>query len=124
MIKILLVEDQLAVRKGLLMRLAAEPDLIVVGEAEDGATAFKMSLELCPDVVLIDAEIPTMDWIDATRAIHLNCPHSSVVILSIHDSTALLAQAQDAGASAFVCKSMPAETLLVTIRKVAGLIKE
>jgi two-component system, NarL family, response regulator NreC len=122
MIRLLIVEDQPAVRKGLLMRLAAEHDFLVIGETGDGETALKMAIELCPDVVLIDVEMPNMDGIDATRAIHLACPHSSVIVLSIHDDAALLARAEDAGAVAFVCKSMPAETLLATIRQFAGFI--
>ena len=124
MIKLLIVDDQLAVRKGLVMRLAVEPDLEVIGEAGDSENALKMALELCPDVVLIDVEMPQMDGIKATQEIHLNCPHCFVIILSINDNPVLLTLAQNAGAAAFVCKSMPAEILLSTIRQVAGLMRE
>jgi len=122
MIRLLIVEDQPAVRKGLLMRLAAEPDLSVVGEAPDGEAALHLVACLCPDVVLIDIEMPGMDGIDTASALRSIYPHASVVILSMHDDPLTRSRAEDAGAAAFVGKSMPADTLLTTIRQVAHFI--
>jgi DNA-binding NarL/FixJ family response regulator len=119
MIRIMLVDDQPAVLKGLQMRLAAESDLSVVGEASDGEVALSMASELFPDIVLMDVEMAHMDGITATSALQSKCPQTSVIMLSIHDDTLTRARAKVAGAAAFVAKSMPAETLLVTIRQVA-----
>jgi DNA-binding NarL/FixJ family response regulator len=122
MIRLLIVEDQPAVRKGLLMRLAAEPDLLVVGEAPDGAAALDVAACLCPDVVLIDIEMPDMDGIATASALRSIYPHASVIILSMHDDALTRSRAKEAGVAAFVGKSMPADTLLTTIRQVAHFI--
>jgi DNA-binding NarL/FixJ family response regulator len=122
MIRLLIVEDRPAVRKGLLMRLAAEVDLSVIGEASDGEAALDLASCLCPDVVLIDIEMQGMDGIATARALHSIYPHTSVIILSMQDDALTRSRAEDAGAAAFVSKSMPADTLLTTIRQVAHFI--
>ena len=119
MIRLLIVDDEPAVRKGLRMRLAAEPDLSVIGEAPDGQTALDLARDLCPDVVLMDVEMPRMDGIAATSALHALCPRTSVIMLSIHDDARTRSLAEDAGAIAFVAKSVPIAMLLATIRQVA-----
>src|SRR5512137_2901023 len=85
MIRLLIVDDQPAVRRGLQMRLAVEPDLSVVGEAADGEAALALAQEVCPDVVLMDVEMPHMDGIAAANALRRICPDISVIMLSIHD---------------------------------------
>ena len=117
MIRLLIVESQPAVRKGLQMRLAAEADLSVVGEAADGQTAVDMTAALHPDVVLVDVEMPSSDA--TANALCLICQQAPVIILSMHDDALTRARAKEAGAAAFVAKSMPAEMLLATIREVA-----
>ena len=119
MIRLLIVDDQPAVRQGLHMRLAAEPDFCVVGEALDGEAALSLAQSLSPDVVLMDVEMPRMDGLAAAGALHVICPHASIVMLSIHDDAITRARAEDAGAAAFVTKSVPADMLLATIRRVA-----
>ena len=119
MIRLLIVEDQSAVRQGLHMRLSAEPDFSVIGEASDGEAALELVSELCPDIVVMDVEMPCSDGIATTRALRLVCPSTAVVILSLHDDASTQAHAKKAGAAAFVAKSMPSETLLTTIRQVA-----
>lgn len=119
MIRLLIVDDQPAVRQGLRMRLAAEPDLEVVGEAADGEVALSSVQALCPDVVLMDVEMPHMDGIAATGALRKLCPSTAVIMLSIHDDARTRAQAENAGAAAFVGKSLPTDMLLATIRQVA-----
>jgi len=69
MIRVLLVDDQTAIRRGLRMRLALEDDLIVVGEAADGPAALALAPELQPDVVLLDVQMPGMDGIDTAHAL-------------------------------------------------------
>jgi DNA-binding NarL/FixJ family response regulator len=118
MIRLLIVEDQPAVRRGLQMRLSAEPDFEVIGEAADGQTALELVSRFCPDVVVMDVEMPCSDGIATTRALLMICPSTEVVILSLHDDACTQARARQAGAAAFVGKSMPTETLLTTIRQV------
>ena len=119
MIRLLIVEDQPGVRQGLHMLMDAESDLLVIGEAADGKAALDLATALRPDVVLMDVEMPRMDGIAATSALRLSQPRAAVIILSLHDDALTRARAKEAGAAAFVAKSMPADTLLTAIRQVA-----
>jgi DNA-binding NarL/FixJ family response regulator len=114
MIRLLLVDDQPAVRRGLRMRLALETDFLIAGEAEDGTSALKLVRELQPDVVLMDAQMPRMDGIIATVALRAAFPETAVVILSLHDDEATRKQAAIAGATAFLSKQA-ADTMLVDV---------
>ena len=118
-IRLLLVDDRSAVRTGLKIWLSLEPDLEVVGEASDGAEAISLARTLRPDVVLMDVEMPGMDGISATAALHSAAPQSAVVILTLYDDTATRTLAREAGAAAFVAKHQMEETLLAEIRRVA-----
>ena len=119
MIRLLIVDDQAAVRHGLRMRLGAEPDLEVVGEAADGEVALSSAQALCPDVVLMDVEMPGMDGIATTDTLRKLCPSTAVIMLSMYDDSRTRARAEDAGAVAFVAKSVPTDMLLAAIRQVA-----
>lgn len=119
MIRLLLVDDQPAVRRGLRMRLALEADFLVAGEAEDGVSALALMSELHPDVVVMDAQMPHMDGIIATVALRAAFPETAVVILSLHDDVATRKQAAAAGATAFLSKHA-ADTALVDVLRRAG----
>jgi len=119
MIRLLLVDDQPAVLRGLGLRLALEPDMQIIGEASTGREALSMAQALSPDVVLMDVEMPEMDGIDATAALRATASTSAVVILSIHDDPQTRVRAQAAGAVAFVEKSGATDSLLVAIRQAA-----
>lgn len=103
-IRILLVDDQPNVRRGLRMRLGLEPDITVVGEACDGSEALAMSLQLEPDVVLMDVEMPVMDGITATSLLATEAPGCAVIMLSLHDDSDTRERAHLAGAVDFVAK--------------------
>ena len=117
MIRVLLVDDQAAVRRGLRMRLALEADFSVTGEAEDGVSALALMKELRPDVVLMDAQMPRMDGIIATVALRAAFPDAAVVILSLHDDAATRRQATAAGAAAFLSKQATDTTLVEVLRR-------
>jgi DNA-binding NarL/FixJ family response regulator len=121
MIRVLIVDDQPAVRKGLLMLFAAAADLRVVGEAADSQSALELAVSLCPDIILVDVEMPHMDGIATTAALHSICPRSLIIVLSFHDDASTRARAEDAGAAAFVAKSGAPGVLLTTIRQVAQM---
>ncbi len=122
MIRLLLVDDQPAVRHGLRMRLALEPDLLIIGEAGDGEAALAQASMLHPDVVLMDIRMPGMDGLSVTVALRGMVPESAVVILSLYDDDLTRAQAQAAGSLAFVAKQEPVETLLAAIREASGKV--
>jgi DNA-binding NarL/FixJ family response regulator len=117
MIRLLLVDDQPAVRRGLRMRLALEADFLVAGEAEDGVSALALMGELRPDVVVMDAQMPHMDGIIATVALRAAFPEAAVVILSMHDDVATRKQATAAGATAFLSKQATDTALVDVLRR-------
>lgn len=120
MIRVLLVDDQPAVRRGLGLRLRLEPDMQIVGEAGSGKEALRLAQALAPDVVLMDVELPELDGIETTAALRTVLPLSAVVMLSIHDDVQTRTRAQAAGAVAFVAKGGTTDQLIATIRQVAG----
>ncbi len=119
MIRLMLVEDQPSVRKGMRMLLDTEADLNLVGEAPDGVAALDLAVVLHPDIVLIDIDIPQLDGIATAGALRAVCPQASVILISFHDDAQMREIAVDAGAAAFVAKSMPVAALLTAIRQVA-----
>ncbi len=98
------------------MRLALEPDVMVVGEAGDGAAAVALAQSQLPDVVVMDIAMPGIDGLAATAVLRASIPRSAVVVLSLHDDTQTRARARDAGAAAFVSKREASETLVDAIR--------
>lgn len=119
MIKLLLVDDQPAVRQGLRMRLALEADLAVVGEAGDGRAALALAAALAPDVVLMDVALPEMDGIAVTEALLAAAPERAVVMLSLYDDAVTRARARAAGACTFVAKQDGVDALLAAVRHAA-----
>jgi DNA-binding NarL/FixJ family response regulator len=120
MIRVLLVDDQPVVRRGLRVRFQLEPDMQVIGEASTGSEALTLAQILTPDVVLMDIEMPDMDGIEATVALRTVVPQSIVVILSIHTDRQTRMKAQAAGAVAFVEKRGTTDILLSAIRQAVG----
>ncbi len=120
MIRILIVDDRPEVRYGLQMRLTAEPDMEIVGTAGDGTSALICVADLCPDVVLMDVEMPGQDGIETSCALHRRFPGARVVLLTIHDDAATRSRAAGAHVTKFVSKEKSVDCLLSAIRDAAG----
>jgi two-component system, NarL family, nitrate/nitrite response regulator NarL len=118
-IRLLLVDNQPAVRRGLRMRFALEPDLEVIGEAGDATEAISLAQTLGPDVVLMDVDISGIDGILAIAMLRQVAQRSTVVIFTLYDDAAMRARVREAGAAAFVAKHQTEEALLVAIRRAA-----
>ena len=125
-IRILIVDDDLLVLAGLRMMIETQPDLEVVGEADDGVKAVEMAAELAPDVVLMDIRMPGMDGLEATRRITSAIPSDAdeatprVLVLTTFELDEYVYEAVRAGASGFLLKRTPPEDLLEGLRIVAS----
>ncbi len=120
MIRVLLVDDQAAVRRALRGRFRLEPDLTVVGEAGSGKEALTLVESVTPDVVVLDIEMPEMGGLEAIAGLRRVAPQSAIVILSIYADAPTRARAQAAGAVAFVEKRETVDALLSAIRQAAN----
>jgi DNA-binding NarL/FixJ family response regulator len=112
--RILVVDDDDAVRT-VLSELLQEEGLEVVGRAVDGVEGVSLALSLSPDVILLDVRMPRMGGIDAAREILSRLPNVRVVMLSAYDDASLKAEAQAAGASAFLVKGCPLGELIAAV---------
>src|SRR2546423_15481607 len=118
-IRVLVVDDHPVVRHGLQMYLDIDPELKMVGEAEDGKEAVPLALELKPDVVLMDLLLPKMDGIAATNAIRHALPNPEVIALtSVPDDDRVLA-AILAGAIRYLLQNGPRAALSLPIKRAA-----
>ena len=118
-IKVMIVEDHALVRAGLTMLLRDRDGLQVVGEARDGREALALLPGLAPDVVLMDITMPDMNGLDAAARIIKHFPDIRVVMLSMHDSEEMVAQALRAGVHGYLLKDSATAELELAIRAVA-----
>ena len=119
MIRIVVVDDHAVVRRGLTGLLDNEPDLEVVGVAEDGAEAVLLVEQTRPDVVLMDLQMPVLDGVGATRQIVAAGLGAEVLVLTSFSDTARITAALDAGAVGYQLKDAEPADLLAAVRAVA-----
>jgi len=115
-LRILLVDDHLLFRKGLVRLLDAQPDFQVVGEAADGWEAIEQTQSLHPDLVLMDVRMPNCNGLEATRQIKSRMPDVRVVMLTVSDDEQDLAAAVRYGADGYLLKDILPETLFQQLR--------
>ncbi|MFE7795022.1 response regulator [Streptomyces sp. NPDC057460] len=120
MTTVLIVDDQPLQRMGYTMLLANRPDVTVVGEAESGLQAVRMTADLRPDVVLMDVRMPGIDGIEATHRIVASGARSRVIVLTTFDLDEYAYDALRAGASGFLLKDARPDELLSAIHSVAA----
>jgi two-component system, NarL family, response regulator LiaR len=118
-IRLLLVDDHIVVRQGLRMVLALEPDLEIIGEANNGQEALGLIKKLSPQVVLMDLLMPVMDGVSAIRAIKKDYPDIEVVALTSVLEDRLVIDAVEAGAAGYLLKESGPEELIEAIRAAA-----
>ena len=119
-IRVLLVDDHALVRAGLVALLDGTDDLVVVGEAADGAPALEMTESTAPDVVLMDLSMPTMDGIAATRELLARRPGTQVLVLTSFSDRSRVRDALAAGAIGYLLKDSPPADVLAGIRSAAA----
>ena len=121
MTKILIADDDGLVRMGLRVVLDGEPDMEVVGEAEDGQQAIDLVAELQPDLVIMDIRMPNLDGLAATRRITGAGEHApAVLVLTTFELDEYVYEALRAGAAGFMLKRVPPADLLEAVRVVAS----
>jgi DNA-binding NarL/FixJ family response regulator len=116
MIRLILVDDQSLIRRGLRALLSTDPDLEVIGEGENGQEGIDLVANLQPDIVLMDIRMPIVDGVVATREICQRFPQAKVLVLTTFDDTEYVSQALQAGASGYLLKDTPFEELTQAIQ--------
>ena len=118
MIKVVLADDHQIVRHGLRSLLSAEPDIEVVGEADNGRAVIRLVQELSPQVVIMDISMPDLNGIEATRQILSDFSGVKVIALSMHSDSIFVLNMFKAGASGYLLKDCALEELVKAVRTV------
>ena len=117
-IKVFIVDDQKMIREGLKALIKTEPDLEVVGTANNGEDSIKQVETLQPDIILMDMEMPGMDGVTATRLICDKFPEIKILVLSTFDTQEYVSRSLSSGAMGYLLKGTPAKELTNAIRSV------
>ncbi|WP_223809072.1 response regulator transcription factor [Nocardiopsis listeri] len=118
LIRVLLAEDEAMTREAIAALLDLEPDITVVGQADNGGDAFRIALESRPDIVMLDIEMPDGGLVLLGR-LRKHCPNVRCVILTRHANPGTLRRALKEGATGFIAKSTSAQSLSNVLRRVA-----
>ena len=116
--RVLLVDDHAIVRQGLAELINDQPDLVTCGEADSPPQAMKVIAEMKPDIAVVDVSLNSGDGIDLCRQIQEQWPSIAILVLSMHDEALYAERALRAGASGYVMKQEPQETVMAAIRRV------
>ena len=119
-ITVLLVDDHALVRRGFRRMLEDDPEISVVGEANEGNEAVRLALELRPKVIVMDCAMPELSGIEATRKILEKFPQAGILMLSMHAEETLVSQALQAGARGYVLKNAMELDLVSAVKSIAA----
>ena len=119
-LRILLADDHETIRDGLKLLVNSQPDMEVVGEANNGRVAVQLSQQFLPDVAVMDVSMPELNGFQATKKLKQQCPQVKVLALTRHTDAGYLQQLLQAGASGYVLKQSKSAELLRAIRAVAA----
>lgn len=117
-IKVLLADDHAILRAGLRLLLGAQPDLIVIGEADNGSEALALAAQSQPDLIVLDLSMPGLGGLEALPVLRKVAPMAKILILTMHDDEGYLRQALRAGASGYLLKKAVDNELLSAVRAV------
>ena len=118
MIRILIVDDQNFTRQALQAILETEQDFEIVGQANNGVQAFEFMEEVCPDIIIVDLEMPEMNGLTLTKIVSQRFPDTKVIILSGNDDDQNINAAVEAGARGYLLKTTSAQEIVDTIRAI------
>jgi DNA-binding NarL/FixJ family response regulator len=118
-IRILIVDDHFAMRRGLRLIIESHAGWRVCGEAADGLEAIERAKELKPDIILMDVSMPKMNGLEATFQIIQLLPKTEVLILSLFDASELVNGAKEAGAHGYISKAAPENELITAVQNLA-----
>lgn len=118
-ISLLISDDHALVRQGIRAFLELQPDIAVIGEADSGEAAVRMTEEFVPDVVLMDLVMPGIGGVEATRQVKQVSPHSQIIVLTSYHEDEYIFPALRAGALSYVLKDVGPDELADTVRKAA-----
>jgi DNA-binding NarL/FixJ family response regulator len=119
-IRVVVIDDHDLFRTGLASLLSSQPDIEVVAQASGGHMGVRLALELSPDVVLMDLQMPDMDGPAATRAILERAPRMPIVVLTVAAGDEAVKEAIQAGATGYLTKESPIEDVATAVRAAAG----
>jgi DNA-binding NarL/FixJ family response regulator len=117
---ILLVDDHALFRVGVRNILEKEPGFEIVGEADDTRSAFDLSVQLSPDIILMDLSLPAPGGIETTQRIKRELPSAGIIVLAVNEDEDALFEAIKAGAAAFILKDVAPDDLVAIILRVAS----
>lgn len=115
-IRVLIADDHDLIRQALRTVIDDEPDMQVVGEAHDGEQAVELALELRPDAVVMDIQMPRLSGVEATERIKSQLPEAIILVLTVHDSNEYILRILEAGASGYLTKGIISKDIPAAIR--------
>jgi len=120
LLRVVVADDHRMVREGLVMILESQPDISVVGQADDGREAVALARQTKPDIVVMDVNMPNMNGIEATRIIRRDLPETAVIAVSAYGESGTAESMKSAGAVAYLTKGGEPEELVLAVRQYAA----
>jgi DNA-binding NarL/FixJ family response regulator len=118
-VRILLADDHVIVRRGLRALLERYPEFVVCAEAGDGREAVELTIKHKPDIAVLDISLPTLNGVEATRQVRRGSPTTEVLVFTMHDSDELITEVLHAGARGYLLKSEADDELIDAVRTLA-----